>query len=50
MNQRKKKRRRLGDEGSYDCPTCVERIVIQSDPTAGTEQPYVEDCPACRNP
>jgi hypothetical protein len=48
--KRRKKRRRPADEGSYICPTCGEQIVIPLDPTAGTEQEYVEDCPVCCNP
>ena len=35
---------------SITCPTCGETIVIPLDPTAGTEQQYVEDCPVCCNP
>ena len=50
MKKRKKKRRRSRDEGAYVCPTCGERIVIPLDPSAGTEQSYVEDCPVCCNP
>jgi hypothetical protein len=50
MRKRKKKRRRPGDEGSYACPTCGERIVIPLDRSAGAEQRYVEDCPVCCNP
>jgi Cysteine-rich CPXCG len=48
--KRKKKRRRSIDEGSYVCPTCGEEIVIPLDPSGGTEQKYVEDCPVCCNP
>jgi ribosomal protein L37AE/L43A len=50
MNNRKNKRRRPTDEGSYVCPTCGERIIIPVDPSAGAEQHYVEDCPVCCNP
>ena len=50
MKKRKKKRRRPKDEGSYICPTCGEQIVIPLDPSGGTEQEYVEDCPVCCNP
>ena len=46
----KRRRRRPADEGAYVCPTCGERIVIPTDPTAGDEQQYVEDCPVCCNP
>jgi hypothetical protein len=48
--KRRKKSRRPTDEGSYTCPTCGEQIVIPLDPTAGSEQEYVEDCPVCCNP
>ena len=50
MKQRKKKKRRAGDEGSYVCPTCGEQIVIPLDRSGGTEQRYGEDCPVCCNP
>jgi len=50
MKKRKKKRRRSTDEGAYVCPSCGERIVIPLDPTAGSEQQYVEDCPVCCRP
>ena len=46
----RKKRRAPRDEGAYVCPTCGERIVIPLDPSAGSEQQYVEDCPVCCNP
>ena len=48
--KRKKKRRRPKDEGAYTCPTCGEQIVIPLDPTGGSDQQYVEDCPVCCNP
>ncbi len=48
--KRNKKRRRSTDEGSYTCPTCGETIVIPLDPSGGTDQEYVEDCPVCCNP
>jgi hypothetical protein len=52
MSMRKRKKRRPGpqDEGAYVCPTCGEEIVVPLDPTAGSEQEYVEDCPICCNP
>ncbi len=50
MKKPKKKRRRPNDEGAYVCPTCGERIVIPLDPSGGTDQEYVEDCPVCCNP
>lgn len=51
MKRRKKIRRpRPEEEPSYTCPTCGESIVIPLDPSAGTEQQYVEDCPVCCHP
>ncbi len=50
MKKRKKKRPCSTDEGSYTCPTCGEQIVIPLDPTGGSDQQYVEDCPVCCNP
>ncbi|MDP9174233.1 MAG: CPXCG motif-containing cysteine-rich protein [Planctomycetota bacterium] len=49
MKKRKKKRRPT-EEAGYICPTCGEQIVIPLDPSAGSEQQYVEDCPVCCNP
>jgi Cysteine-rich CPXCG len=50
MKKRKRRRRRPADEASYVCPTCGEQIVVPLDPSGGTEQQYVEDCPVCCNP
>ena len=52
MKKRKPKRRRRAsrDEGRYVCPTCGETIVIPLDPSGGSEQRYVEDCPVCCHP
>lgn len=38
------------DEASYLCDSCGEEIVIPLDPTAGSHQQYVEDCPVCCHP
>ena len=35
------------DEARYTCDSCGEEIVIPIDPSAGTSQEYVEDCPVC---
>jgi len=35
---------------SYICDGCGEEIVIPFDPTGGTRQDYVEDCPVCCRP
>ncbi len=29
------------------CDSCGEDIVVPIDPTAGSHQQYVEDCPVC---
>jgi DNA replicative helicase MCM subunit Mcm2 (Cdc46/Mcm family) len=38
------------DETRYICPTCGEEIVIPVDPSEGTYQELVEDCPICCRP
>ena len=35
---------------SYACAACGERIEIEVDPSAGTNQSYVEDCQVCCRP
>ncbi len=37
-------------DASYICDSCGEEIVIPLDPSAGSSQQYVEDCPVCCNP
>ena len=37
----------MNDEASYVCEACGEEIVIPLDPSAGSSQKYVEDCPVC---
>ncbi|MGB0714462.1 MAG: CPXCG motif-containing cysteine-rich protein [Phycisphaerae bacterium] len=37
----------MQDEVSYICGSCGEEIVIPIDPSAGSQQQYVEDCPVC---
>jgi DNA replicative helicase MCM subunit Mcm2 (Cdc46/Mcm family) len=34
----------------YVCDSCGEEIVIPLDPSQGSEQEYVEDCPVCCRP
>jgi hypothetical protein len=34
----------------YICDACGEEIVIPLDPSQGSEQEYVEDCPVCCRP
>ena len=38
---------RVNDEANYTCDACGEEIVVPIDPTAGSRQEYVEDCPVC---
>jgi hypothetical protein len=38
------------DTNSYVCDACGEEIVIPLDPSQGSEQEYVEDCPVCCRP
>lgn len=40
----------MDETAEYTCPTCGESIQIVVDPTGGSEQVYVEDCPVCCNP
>jgi len=40
----------MDEEGSYICDACGEEIVVPLDPSAGSEQEYVEDCPVCCRP
>ena len=53
MGERKKKKRdgpHVPDEGTYVCDSCSEDIVVPIDPTGGSSQSYVEDCPVCCSP
>ena len=40
----------VNDEASYVCDACGEEIVIPIDPSAGSHQDFVEDCPVCCRP
>ena len=40
----------MDDDASYICEHCGEEIVVPIDPSAGSSQEYVEDCPVCCNP
>ena len=40
----------MNDEASYVCDACGEEIVIPVDPSAGSRQDFVEDCPVCCRP
>jgi hypothetical protein len=37
----------MRDEATYVCGACGEEIVIPIDPSGGSHQEYVEDCPVC---
>ena len=40
----------MNDDASYTCESCGEEIIIPIDPSAGSNQEYVEDCPVCCAP
>ena len=40
----------MEQEASYVCTACGEEIVAPVDPSQGTHQQYVEDCPVCCRP
>lgn len=40
----------MDELGHYTCPACGETIDVRIDPTAGSRQEYVEDCPVCCRP
>lgn len=40
----------MQEDATYVCDFCGEEIVVPIDPTAGSRQQYVEDCPVCCNP
>ena len=40
----------MRDEASYFCDYCGEEVVIPLDPSAGSSQEFVEDCPVCCRP
>ena len=40
----------MQNEASYICDNCGEEIVVPVDPTGGSSQEYVEDCPVCCSP
>ena len=40
----------MDELGHYTCPACGETIDVRVDPTAGSYQEYVEDCPVCCRP
>ena len=40
----------MPEEATYVCDSCGEAIVIPIDPSQGSNQRYVEDCPVCCHP
>ena len=40
----------MHNEARYICDSCGEEIMIPLDPSAGSSQQYVEDCPVCCHP
>lgn len=40
----------MDETAEYTCPHCGESIQIVVDPSGGSEQHYIEDCPVCCNP
>lgn len=40
----------MDELGHYTCPSCGETIDVRVDPSAGSHQEYVEDCPVCCRP
>jgi len=40
----------MDELGHYICPACGETIDVRVDPSAGSYQEYVEDCPVCCRP
>ena len=48
--KRRKKKQSTAEGTFYICDACGEEIVIPLDPSQGSEQEYVEDCPVCCRP
>jgi hypothetical protein len=40
----------MQEAATYICNSCGEEIEIPVDPSAGSHQEYVEDCPVCCRP
>jgi hypothetical protein len=40
----------LETDAAYACPHCGERNYVGVDPSAGSRQRFVEDCPVCCSP
>ena len=40
----------MEESARYTCTACGEEIEIAVDPSAGSRQQYVEDCPVCCRP
>ncbi len=37
----------MDETGTYICDHCGEEIEVSLDPSTGSAQEYVEDCPVC---
>jgi hypothetical protein len=40
----------LESDVSYTCPACFEQNFVGFDPSGGSRQAFVEDCPVCCRP
>ena len=40
----------LESDAGYECPYCGEQNFLGVDPSAGTQQRFIEDCPVCCRP
>ena len=40
----------MDETAEYICPHCGEAILLSIDPSGGSVQTYIEDCPVCCNP
>ncbi|MEO6913974.1 MAG: CPXCG motif-containing cysteine-rich protein [Candidatus Baltobacteraceae bacterium] len=40
----------LETDVAYRCPYCSEQNFLGVDPTGGSPQRFIEDCPVCCNP
>jgi len=47
MKRGRRRRSDINTESTYVCDSCGEEIVVPIDPSQGSTQEYVEDCPVC---
>ena len=40
----------LESDAAYTCPRCAQTNYVAVDPSGGSRQIFVEDCPVCCNP